>query len=116
MEEISKEEIQAPEGFAESVMNKIQEEKIQPEENGKIYNLIDKFFKKPWIPAVIAAMLLVAIYIPDRLGPLMYKDGGIKRIFRKPGNSYFCTADEAKSKEGLTRASGAMEAPAPQVA
>lgn len=116
MEEISKEEIQAPEGFAESVMNKIQEEKIQPEENGKIYNLIDKFFKKPWIPAVIAAMLLVAIYIPDQLGPLMYKDGGIKEESLENQVTLTFTADDAKSKESLTRASGAMEAPAPQVA
>ena len=114
MEEISKEEIQAPEGFAESVMNKIEEEKIQPEGNGKIYSFMDNFFKKPWIPAVIAAMLLVAIYIPDQLGPLMYRDGGSKEESLENQVSLNFTAEDAKAKEGFVRASGAMEAPALQ--
>lgn len=103
MEEISKEEIQAPEGFTESIMNKIEEEKIQPEGNGKIYSFMDSFFKKPWIPAVIAAMLLVAIYIPDQLGPLMYRDGGSKEESLENQVSLNFTAEDAKAKEGLVR-------------
>lgn len=114
MEEISKEEIQAPEGFAESVMNKIEEEKIQPEGNGKIYSFMDSFFKKPWIPAVIAAMLLVAIYIPDQLGPLMYRGEEAKEDSMNNEVMLTFTAEDAKAKEGLARTSGAMEAPALQ--
>ena len=119
MEEISKEEIQAPEGFAESVMNKIEEEKIQPEVNGKIYSFMDNFFKKPWIPAVIAAMLLVAIYIPDQLGPLMYKGEEAKEDSMNNEVMLTFTAEDAKAKEGLARTSGMMNSaatPAPQVA
>ena len=116
MEKIGKEELEAPEGFAESVMNKIENEKIQQEKEGRLYGLFDSFFKKPWIPAVIAAMLLVVIYIPDSLGPMMARDGGAEKESLENQLTVTFTSDDAKMKEGLTRASGVMDAPAPQIA
>lgn len=72
MEEIKEEEIEAPEGFTQSVMSRIEEENLSLPRTGKVYNFFDAFFSKPWIPAVIAAMLLVVMYIPGSLGPMVF--------------------------------------------
>lgn len=75
MEEISKEEMEAPEGFTQSVMEMIEEEDLLVKKDGKVYNFFDNFFKKPWIPAVIAAVLLVVVYIPGSLDSLFPSKG-----------------------------------------
>ncbi len=72
MEEIKEEEIEAPEGFTQSVMNRIEEENLSLPRTGKVHKFFDAFFSKPWIPAVIAAMLLVVMYIPGSLGPMVF--------------------------------------------
>lgn len=104
MEKIGEEEIEAPEGFVESVMKKIEEENIIPKKKGKVVSLIDNFFKRPWVPAVIAAMLLVAIYIPDQLGPMMSQNS-----LKEEDISY--SSEELKIKTTM----GAAENSTPQI-
>ncbi len=80
MEEIKDEEISAPEGFVNSVMNQIEKEKTVTEVKedqqtpGIVSRLVDKVFKKPWIPVLIAAMFLVVLYVPGQFGPMLSSD------------------------------------------
>lgn len=95
MDNLEKEELEAPEGFVQSVMEKIRHEEDDTAENadgapltqatketvdgqgkspGKVTSLWDRMTRKPWIPAVIAAMLLVTLYLPEVLGPMGQKN------------------------------------------
>lgn len=111
MDEIRNEEMEVPEDFLEGIMAKIELEETDKEKKQSegINNLIDTFFKKPWIPAVIAAMLLIALYLPSAFGPF-FQMGGSK----EDSAQYSEALDNGiNAVSGMTRS--ALPAPEPQL-